>query len=372
MTDLPFYGTERESSPLLDHDRTVKKLSTEVHVIDGGRVRPGGLVERNGTLCIEDAPTTSRGNLYVSPGWADMHAHVYDGVTQTSIAPDRAGVHAGVHVVGDAGSAGEGTVRGLIEYVLPRYRTEVRIWLNIGSHGLVHLRETSAPEFVNVEATLAAVREHRASICGIKVRSSGLIVGTMGLIPLELGRRAARETGLPLMVHIGEAPPPIDDVLDLLDDGDVVTHCFHGKPGYPWNPDGTPAPALARALDRGVLLDVGHGAASFDGGVAGRAIAASVFPQTISTDLHVRNIDGPVYSLAAVMTKMLTLGMPLPEIIRAVTETPRAIMGANRPWLAADGAVRHATLFQLVDAPLGQRIEPVAVIIDGRRTEVTL
>lgn len=301
-----------------------------------------------------------------------MHAHVYDGVTHISIAPDRAGVNAGVHVIGDAGSAGEGTLRGFIEYVLPTARTEVRIWLNIGSHGLVHLRETAAPEYMNVPATLAAVREHRAQICGIKVRSSGLIVGSMGLTPLELGRRVAREAGLPLMVHIGEAPPDIDDVLDRLDGGDVVTHCFHGKPGYPWNPDGTPSPALARALGRGVLLDVGHGAASFDLGVAGRAIAAGIFPHSISTDLHVRNVDGPVYSLAAVMTTMLSLGMPLPEIVRAVTQTPRSIMGADRSWLADDATVRHATLFRLSDHTIAprQRIEPVAIVVDGRRSEV--
>jgi dihydroorotase len=341
-------------------------LSTEVQVIDGGHVRRGRLTDRDGALRFEDAPTTVAGDLYVGPGWADMHVHVYDGVTQIGIAPDRAGVDAGIHVIGDAGSAGEGTVRGLIEYVLPTSRTEVRIWLNIGSHGLVHLRETASPEFMDVDATLAAVRDHRASICGIKVRSSGLIVGSMGLTPLELGRRVAREAGLPLMVHIGEAPPQIDDVLDRLDGGDVVTHCFHGKPGYPWNSDGTPAPALARALDRGVLLDVGHGAASFDLGVAGRAIAAGIFPHSISTDLHVRSIDGPAYSLASVMSKMLALGMPLPEIVRAVTRTPRSIMGVDHPWLAEDGTVRHATLFRLAD----QRIVPVAIVVDGCRIEV--
>src|SRR6185437_13411211 len=96
----------------------------------------------------------------------------------------------------------------------------------------------------------------------------------MGLLPLQLGRLVARTAGLPLLVHIGEAPPLIEDVLDLLDAGDVITHCFHGKVGGPWQPDGRPVPALARALDRGVLLDVGHGAASFSFAVAERAIAA--------------------------------------------------------------------------------------------------
>ena len=67
------------------------------------------------------------------------------------------------------------------------------------------------------------------------------------------------------------------------------------------------------------------------------------------------------------MTKMLALGMPLPEIVRAVTDTPRAIMGVDRPWLAENGTVRHATLFRVVD----QRIVTVAIVVDGRRFEVT-
>jgi dihydroorotase len=292
-----------------------------------------------------------------------------------------------VHLLADAGSAGEGTVRGLVDYVLPRAETEIRIWLNIGSHGLVHLREVADPTFMDVDATLAAVAAHRELIRGIKVRSSGLIVGGMGLQPLQLARLAAREAGLPLMVHIGEAPPPIADVLDLLETGDVVTHCFHGKTGRPWFADGTPIPALRRALDRGVRLDVGHGAASLSIDVARAAVAAGTVPHSISTDIHVRNIDGPVFSLAAVMTKLLHCGLPLPDVIRGVTDHPRQTLGLPKPWRSSDGTVQHATLFRLSDqAPVGRRyvdamgtpfaptrhIVPVATIRNGVTHPVSL
>jgi dihydroorotase len=352
-----------------------------VTVLDGERppvvaqLRPG-----NDDVRLIPADSAA-GDLYISPGWADLHAHVYDGVTQISVRPDRVGVEHGVHVLGDAGSAGQATVRGLVDYVLPRVRTTVRLWLNIGSHGLVHLRETAEPEFIDVDATLRAIQEHRSHICGVKVRSSGLIVGRMGIVPLQLGRLVARTAGLPLLVHIGEAPPLIEDVLDLLDDGDVVTHCFHGKTGSPWESDGTPAPALRRALERGVLLDVGHGAASFDADVAGAALAAGWAPHSISTDIHVRNIDGPVFDLATVMTKLHALGLPLPDVVRAVTRTPRRILGEDDPWCDEDGRVRHATLFRVdTSAPPGRRYQdaagkaiaverhlvPIAVVVDGR------
>lgn len=219
-------------------------------------------------------------DLHISPGWVDLHTHVYDGMTQISVHPDRVGIDQGVHLLADAGSAGAATISGLAKYVLPSVRTKVLAWINIGSHGLVHLREVADPTFIDVDATIAAVEAHRNLIRGIKVRSSGAIVGAMGIQPLQLAKFVARATETPLMVHIGEAPPMIEDILDMLDQGDVVTHCFHGKAGRPWDNTGRPVPALLRALDRGVILDVGHGAASFDIEVARTATTLGIRPTT--------------------------------------------------------------------------------------------
>ncbi|MFC4113591.1 amidohydrolase/deacetylase family metallohydrolase [Nonomuraea zeae] len=344
-----------------------------------GSAAPGRLSLGNGPARLEPCHGAAPGgDLYIGPGWVDLHTHVYDGTTQISVHPDRGGLERGVHVVADAGSAGQATIDGLVRYVLPTARTRVRAWLNIGSHGLVHLRETADPAFIDVDAALAAVDWHRDVICGVKVRSSGAIVGAMGLQPLQLGRLVAREAGLPLLVHVGEAPPLIGDVLDLLDAGDVITHCYHGKTGTPWLPSGEPAPALARALERGVLLDVGHGAASFSFDVAARALAAGFAPHTISTDLHVRNIGGPVHDLATTLTKLLACGLDLETAIGAVTDAPRAILRMESPWLADDGTIRHATIFRLaaestrtyVDARGDVRrperhVVPVATVRDG-------
>jgi dihydroorotase len=339
------------------------------------------LVPGDGGLVLE-ATRERPGDLWIGPGWVDLHAHVYDAMTVISVPADRVGLDQGVHVVADAGSAGEATIDGLARYVVPAAETDIRAWVNIGSHGLVHLRETADPSFIDVDSTLAAIERHRGLVCGVKVRSSGAIVGAMGLQPLQLGRLVARQAGLPLLVHVGEAPPLIEDVLDLLDEGDVITHCYHGKTGHPWRPDGTPVPALARALDRGVLLDVGHGAASFSFDVAERALAAGFPPHSISTDIHVRNIGGPVHDLATTITKLLACGLPLENAITAVTDTPRRVLRMDSPdseWLAEDGTIRHATVFRLageteriyVDSRGTHRepthhVLPVATIREGR------
>lgn len=323
---------------------------------------------------------TTRSSRYIGPGWVDLHTHVYDGVTELGLPADRVGLDQGVHLLVDAGSAGEATLRGFTEYVAPRSETPVVAWINIGSHGLVHLRETSDPSFIDVDATISAIDSAGDFVRGVKVRSSGQIVGEMGLQPLQLGRLVARESGLPLMVHIGEAPPVIADVLDLLDAGDVVTHCFHGKTGTPWQEDGTPTPPMRRALDRGVLLDVGHGAASLSGRVARAAVAAGFAPHSISTDIHVRNINGPVHSLATVMTKLFDDGMPLSDVIAAVTTAARSAIRLSQCWRGNGGFIHAATVFDVTGEPPRRReyrdssgcaqnptqhIVPVATIRDG-------
>lgn len=365
-------GSASESVTIIDPEKGTMAAGTLVHgPRQQARLQPA---EASPTITPEVHRT------YIAPGWVDLHAHVYDGMTQISIHPDRAGLDSGVHLVADAGSAGQATLRGLVDYVIPQARTQIRAWLNIGSHGLVHLHETAHPSFIDVDATLAAIASASDVICGVKVRASGAIVAGMGLQPLQLGRLVAREAGLPLMVHIGEPPPLIADILDLLEYGDVITHCYHGKTGHPWKSDGTPVPALRRALDRGVLLDVGHGAASFDYAIARAAVAAGFGPTSISTDIHVRNVHGPVHDLATVMTKLLGSGLPLIDVIGAVTTAPRRSLRSSEPWLGDDRTVRHATVFDITDiAPAGRtytdstgrtqyperHIIPTATIVDG-------
>jgi dihydroorotase len=353
-----------------------------VRVLDPGTSgqRPAAIAVGSAGLTLAPGPGAP-GDVWVSPGWVDLHAHVYDGFTSLGVPPDAAGLQQGVHLVADAGSAGEATIDGFARYLVPSARTGLRAWLNIGSHGLVHLREVSDLAWIDVDRTLTAIARHPELVCGVKVRSSGAIVGGAGVQPLELARLVAREAGLPLMVHIGEAPPLIGDVLDRLGEGDVVTHCFHGKVGGPWQADGTPSAPLRRALERGARLDVGHGRASFSFRVAERAIASGWLPGSISTDLHVRNIGGPVHDLATTMTKMLGCGMDLGQVIAAVTAHPRRVLACDEPWLGEGGLIRHATVFRVAgSAPdhgpytdahgtvreFGRHVIPLATIMNGR------
>ncbi|HGE71687.1 TPA: hypothetical protein ENX78_12675, partial [Candidatus Poribacteria bacterium] len=52
------------------------------------------------------------------------------------------------------------------------------------------------------------------------------------------------------------------------------------------------------------------------------AIKGGFVPDSISTDLHMGNINGPVVNMINVMSKCLSIGMPLYEVIMRSTVTP--------------------------------------------------
>ena len=75
------------------------------------------------------------------------------------------------------------------------------------------------------------------------------------------------------------------------------------------------------------MFDIGHGQGSFTFNTARRALDDGFAPDTISTDVHSFNLDGPVYDLPTTMSKFLNLGMPLEEVIRRTTIEPARVIG---------------------------------------------
>ncbi|MCH8142496.1 MAG: PAS domain S-box protein, partial [Proteobacteria bacterium] len=130
----------------------------------------------------------------------------------------------------------------------------------------------------------------------------------------------------PLMLHVGNAPPVIDDVLDLLRPGDIVTHTYHGKTGGVLGHGGRVIDAFREAVARGVIVDLGHGRSSFSFRVCQAALDQGMPLHTISSDLHRGNVERYAVSLARTMSKVRMLGFSLIEVVQKVTREPaRAI-----------------------------------------------
>ena len=289
---------------------------------------------------------------YLSPGWTDLHVHVWHGGSDVSVRPAQAGRGTGVTTMADAGSAGEAAFHGFREYVIDREQETIKAFLNIGSIGLVacnRVPELMDVRFIDVDRTMAVIEANRDVICGIKVRASGVICGNWGITPAKIAKRVAEIAGLPLMVHVGEPPPLIDEVFDILTPGDVVTHCFNGK--CCGSIRDTKA-LFAQALDmqqRGILMDVGHGVASFDFETARLSMQDGLKPFSISTDMHLWNVNGPVYNLATTMSKLLALGLCFEEVIEASTNRPRSFLGLGGRSSLTSGDRADFTIFDLAD-----------------------
>jgi dihydroorotase len=352
----------RHQSP---HGRPL--LVADVRPIGFGPDTPDGLqdilIDQNGAIRAvgrglprPEGVEIARGEgAFVSPGWIDLHVHVWHGGTDISIRPSQCGLERGVVTLVDAGSAGEANFAGLREFVIEPARERVLAFLNIGSIGLVACNRVSElidARSIAVERTLACIEANRDVIRGIKVRASGVILGAWGITPVRVAKKVARVAKLPLMVHVGEPPPTLDEILELLDPGDIVTHCFNGKPGGNILDDEAVWRLAQRCAAEGVVLDVGHGAASYAMQIAEVAIARGLLPHTISTDLHRRCLDHPVHDLATTMAKLLAAGMPLPAVVKAVTVRPMAVLGLATGNLLAPGRPAELTVFDVVDADL--------------------
>ncbi|MEL0045497.1 MAG: amidohydrolase/deacetylase family metallohydrolase [Deltaproteobacteria bacterium] len=294
-------------------------------------------------------------NALISKGWVDLHVHVYFGATDISIRPEQAGLETGVTTLVDCGSAGEANFVGFSEFIAKQAKERLFAFLNIGSIGLVACNRISELSLgfrsVNVERTLKTIENYPDLIRGIKCRASQVITGDLGAEAVRVARKVARVAGLPLIVHVGEPPPLLEDVLDLLEEGDVVTHAFHGKPGGNLMEDPRSLAAVHEARARGVLLDVGHGAASFSFKVMRFARDQGIETDLISTDLHRNSIKGPAYDLPTTLSKLLNLGMPLDQVIAAGSTRPSSFLDPTEgeDWLKV-GQNADLTVFRVDEA----------------------
>ncbi len=69
--------------------------------------------------------TINLAGKYLTPGWIDLHTHVYAGATTFGIKADALCLATGVTTVVDAGSPGWTNLRGFLEYIIEASRTEV-------------------------------------------------------------------------------------------------------------------------------------------------------------------------------------------------------------------------------------------------------
>jgi dihydroorotase len=270
----------------------------------------------------------------VTAGLIDLHTHVFDGVAANGVHPDVAGVHAGVTTVVDAGSSGCATFTAFPRHILPKCETEVIPLLHICQTGLATNPDIVAESSIDLESTLRVAKEYKGLIKGIKARMVSPALEIFGMEMPRLAKRAARESGLPLMVHIGDTtkrydPNVVRELLPLLEPGDIVTHLFTANPGGVLDTNGRLVPEAKELASRGVWLDTAHGRMNFGFAVGRRVLDQGLIPHCISTDLTIPGRLNTVHSMVEIMARFLGMGFTLEQVVAMCTVNPARAIGED-------------------------------------------
>ncbi len=325
-------------------------------------------------------PATDR---IVTAGLIDLHTHCLPDLTYWGIDADAIGSRTGVTTWVDAGSASAYMLPGVRRHIVEPATVRILCFLNISTVGLVAPNfELTHPAFWDVDALTTVALQNPDLVRGIKVRMGYPTAGDHGVEPLRKALEAGERTGLPVMTHIAYRPPELAEVVELLGPGDIVTHALTGLSMKIVDDDLRIRPEVLAARQRGVIFDLGHGTGSLAFDTVEAVLDQGFLPDTISTDIHQVSIVGPMFDLPMTMTKMLSLGMSLSDIITATTTTPARILGfEGELGTLRVGTAGDITVLELSDEPVtlydshmqvrdaDRRIRSAATIVAGRLLE---
>jgi len=277
--------------------------------------------------------------LYVSPGFIDMHTHVFVGTQAglfangvNSVSPDDFTFRSGITTVVDAGTSGWRSFPLFKKQVIDQSRTRILAFLNIAGEGMTGSEREQNTEDMNADSTAKMILQYPEIIAGVKI---GHYNGK-DWMPFETALNAAKKTDKPLFVECHLPEYTLEQQLFRMRPGDIITHTFENiSERMPIiGEDGKVRPFVMDARKKGVLFDLGHGGAGFWFDQAAPAVSQGFLPNSFGTDLHRFSMNSAMKDMMNVMSKFMALGMSLEDVIRTAT------------WNAAK-AIKHNELGNL-------------------------
>lgn len=293
---------------------------------------------------------------YVTPGLIDFHVHSYWGVNPYGFDADPICLSTGVTTTMDAGSAGPVNFLGFRKLVHEQARTRMLAFVAMAQHGVLNdPGELQNLRFADPDGAAQTVAENRTIGVGIKVRMHKKAVGDNSRDALRLAIKAGAACRSPVMVHVGDTAISMEEIVDTLRGGDIVTHCYTPQQPSIVDKSGRLLSAVRKARERGVIFDVGHAGGHFDFDLVRRAMSDGLPPDVISSDLHGRLQQpgfGIIGDLPTTLTKFLALGLTLEQIVAACTSNPARVVGwQDRLGSLEVGREADIAVLQVIDEP---------------------
>jgi dihydroorotase len=340
----PINGVDAEMDVAIK-DREVARVATDI---------PAG----------EAAKVVDVSGHYVVPGIVDIHTHVYTFAPQAEayVGCLDADAHlpaSGVTTTADAGTAGWRDFLDFKERNIDTSKTRILAFLNIASGGMVDKATEQDVDEMDPGIAAAVAEAYPEIIVGIKTAHYWTREPWDAAHPpwasVERAVQAGELCSKPVMVDFWPRPPerPYPDlILQKLRPGDIHTHVYARQ--FPIvDSGGKVYDHLWHARERGVIFDLGHGAGSFWFRNALPALRDGFPPDSISTDLHMGNINGPVVSMLTTMSKYLSMGMPLREVIERSTVTPAREIGHPELGTLSVGAEADVAVLKRLEGTFG-------------------
>lgn len=354
-------GRVIDPSLRIDGVRDVAIVNGRIHAVESNMA---GVAER--TL-------EARGKLVV-PGLIDVHTHagrVKDGPLIC--------LKDGVTGFIDAGSQGADGIAAPVAIVRSAPQP-AQILINIGRAGILPGGDTMDLARADVAAARDAIAANRDVLVGVKARLSRDVCGSNDVEVLRRAREVVAPFGLPVMIHMGQTMSSLDQIMELMRPGDIVTHMFAPPPNSIVDDNGRMLPAVLAARRRGVWFDVGNGRTGhLRWDTVDKIMQAGFWPDSFSTDWTPEGRTTQVVDFPNILSKGLLLGMPLDAVIARATLYPsrmfdvfrdRGTLNVGAPADIAILELREGT-FEFVDNYGGtrtgrHRLFPSATILGGR------
>ena len=347
------------------------------------------LVAKNINANLADNIIDAKG-LYVTPGFIDLHVHTFWGHAGSDykngpagLPPDGFTFRSGVTSVVDAGSSGWRDFELFKQQTIDASQTRVLAMLNIVGTGMNGAGENNIEE-MDPEKAAEMVKKYPENIVGIKLAHFNGHTWT----PTDRAIAAATLANIPIMVDFGSANPylPLDSLFNVkMRPGDIYTHAFGGNGNTSLNGresivdvvTGKVKPYVYKARQKGIIFDVGFGGGSFWYNQGVPASKQGFYPNSISSDLHIGSMNGPMKSMQNIMSLYLALGMPLKEVIAASTWNPAKEIKREELGNLSVGSVADIAIFSIKQGKFGwpvrggkiagtKRIEAEMTIRGGR------
>ena len=296
--------------------------------------------------------------LLVTPGFIDMHTHVFVGNKPDifadgmySVSADDFSFKSGVTTVVDAGTSGWRNFSVFKSNVIDKSQTRILAFINIAGVGMVGNPDQEDISDMNAQMTALAIQKYPEIIVGVKI---GHYEGS-DWTPFDRALEAGNIAKVPMFVECHLPRYSLEDQLNKMRSGDIITHSYEKitERESVVDDQGKVRPFVLEAKKKGILFDVGHGGYGFWFSEAVPSLQQGLAPNTFGSDLHRFSMNSGMKNMLNIMSKYLNMGMEVPDIIQRATWNAAQSIKRNDLGSITEGSVADMAIISILTGKYG-------------------